>query len=198
MTVVYFIRHAQPDLNIHEDLTRPLTQKGLDDAKRLAQYLSDKGISQVFSSPCKRAYDTVLPFAQCKRVAITLVNGFTERRISDTWIQDFSSFCKRQWQDFDFKLPHGESLAQVQARNISALTPLLHSHSGTTFAVGTHGTALSTIINYYDPSFGYESFCSIAGLMPWVVRIVFKGTDCISIDTIDLLRQPQWQENPLV
>ena len=28
MTTVYFVRHAQPDLSVHDDLTRPLTERG--------------------------------------------------------------------------------------------------------------------------------------------------------------------------
>lgn len=34
MTTVYFVRHAQPDLSVHDDLTRPLTEKGLQDRKK--------------------------------------------------------------------------------------------------------------------------------------------------------------------
>ncbi|HAR84900.1 MAG TPA: histidine phosphatase family protein, partial [Clostridium sp.] len=28
MTNIYFVRHCEPDFSIHEDLIRPLTQKG--------------------------------------------------------------------------------------------------------------------------------------------------------------------------
>ena len=39
--------------------------------------------------------------------------------------------------------------------------------------VGSHGTALSTIINFYDKSFGYDDFENIRFLMPWIVEFSF-------------------------
>lgn len=31
MTHLYYVRHAQPDYSVHDDLTRPLTEKGMRD-----------------------------------------------------------------------------------------------------------------------------------------------------------------------
>ena len=44
-------------------------------------------------------------------------------------------------------LPGGESLRSVQERNIAALTDILTAERDKTVVVGTHGTALSTILN---------------------------------------------------
>ena len=44
--------------------------------------------------------------------------------------------------------------------------------------IGSHGTALSTIINYYDNTFGYADFQKNRSLMPWVVQFTFKGHSC--------------------
>ena len=35
MTTVYFVRHAQPDLSVHDDLTRPLTENLLKEKRLL-------------------------------------------------------------------------------------------------------------------------------------------------------------------
>ena len=49
-------------------------------------------------------------------------------------------------------------------------------------AVGSHGTALSTIINFFDPSFGYNDFEKIKHVMPWIVEFVFdENTKCTQI-----------------
>lgn len=87
-----------------------------------------------------------------------------------------------QWSDFSFKLSDGECLKEVQDRNISALNGVLKQYPGKNIVVGSHGTALSTIINYYDRSFGYEDFENIKLLMPWIVEFSFDelGT-CIDI-----------------
>ena len=48
MTTVYFVRHAQPDLSVHDDLTRPLTEKGLQDRKKVTDYFRDNTSTKLF------------------------------------------------------------------------------------------------------------------------------------------------------
>lgn len=40
-------------------------------------------------------------------------------------------------------------------------------------------TALSTVINYFDNSFGYDEFNEIKNLMPWIVGFTFEGKKCL-------------------
>jgi len=49
MTKVYFVRHALPDFNVHDDLLRPLTQEGTEDSKKVTEFLLNKNIDKVFS-----------------------------------------------------------------------------------------------------------------------------------------------------
>ena len=37
MTTVYFVRHAQPNYENHDDLTRELTEKGLQDRMKIVE-----------------------------------------------------------------------------------------------------------------------------------------------------------------
>ncbi len=62
-TNVYFIRHAESDNTVRDGRIRPLTPKGLADCSLVTNYLNDKNIDMVFSSPFKRAVDTVSDFA---------------------------------------------------------------------------------------------------------------------------------------
>ena len=62
MTIVYFVRHAEPNYENYDDRNRELTAKGLADRKIVTNYLADKGIEAVLSSPYKRAIDTVRDF----------------------------------------------------------------------------------------------------------------------------------------
>lgn len=185
MTNIYFVRHAESDHRVHDDMSRPLTEKGLRDCSLVSDYLDAKEVSAVFSSPYKRAYDTVSEFARRKGLEIVCIDKFRERSIADAWIDDFASFSMRQWEDFNYKISTGESLREVQSRNIEALRDLLTAHPNETVVVGTHGTALSTIFNYFDGSFTYERFMEIVGLMPWIVKLVFDGDKCVSIESID-------------
>lgn len=187
MTNVYFVRHAQPNYENHDDMTRELTEKGLRDRKAVTAFLMDKDIDAVLSSPYRRSVDTVKEFADAKGFPVTVVEDFRERRIDSVWIEDFDTFCRRQWEDFTYKLSDGESLGEVQARNIAALEAVLAQYEGKNVVIGSHGTALSTIVNYYDPTFGHGQFEAIRGLMPWVVKFTFEGKTCTVIEKIDVL-----------
>ena len=185
MTNVYFVRHAESDYHFHDDMTRPLTEKGLCDRSLVSDYLNDVDVTAIFSSPYKRAYDTVAELALRRGLDIVCIDAFRERTVADVWIEDFSSFAKQQWDDFDYKISSGESLRETQSRNIEALHKLLSSHQNETIVIGSHGTALSTIINYFDKTFSYERFNQIVGLMPWIVHFTFNGDACTSINSID-------------
>lgn len=187
MTNIYFVRHAEPNFNNHNDFERELSEKGLNDTKLVTDFLSDKSIEIILSSPYKRAVDTVRPFADNENLPVHTIDGFRERKVDNIWIEDFNSFVKKQWQDFSYKLSDGESLNEVQARNINALKTVLDKYKNKNIIVGSHGTALSTVINYYYPSFSCSDFEKIKGLMPFIVRFVFEGSKIMSITSFDLL-----------
>ena len=189
MTTIYFVRHAEPNYENHDDLERELSHKGLRDRALVTQFLSDKRISVVLSSPYKRAVDTVSEFAKHKKINIVTIDDFRERRVNSEWIPNFDAFCRKQWEDFQYKLTDGESLSEVQKRNIAALQSVLETYQGKNIVIGTHGTALSTIINYYDKDFGYCDFQKIKKLMPWVVRMEFDLECCVTITQYDLFKE---------
>lgn len=186
MTTIYFIRHAQPNYDNHDDMSRELSVKGLQDRKLVTKFLSDKHIDAVLSSPYKRAIDTVADFAESVNLEIEMIEDFRERRVDNEWITDFNAFCMKQWENFRYKLSDGESLEEVQNRNIGALDSVLEKYSGKNIAIGSHGTALSTIINYYDKKFGYSDFEKIKDLMPWVVEFTFEEKICMKIQKYNL------------
>ena len=114
MTTIYFVRHAEPNYDNHNDISRELTNKGLKDRRLVTDFLADKQIDVVLSSPYKRAIDTISEFAELKGIDIIIIDEFKERKIDSGWIEDFNSFCKKQWEDFSYKLSDGECLGEVQ------------------------------------------------------------------------------------
>ncbi|MBE5906490.1 MAG: histidine phosphatase family protein [Lachnospiraceae bacterium] len=189
MTTIYFVRHAEPNYDNHDDLTRELTTKGLEDAKKVTEFLKDKGIQVAYSSPYKRAVDTIKNFTDKVGLEIQLETDFRERAVGD-WVENFTEYSMHQWSDFDYKLSGGECLREVQERNIRALQNVLKENDGKTLVIGTHGTALSMIMNRYQPAFGYEEFLRIKDVMPWIVRFTFNDEECKMIEEI-----PTWSEN---
>ena len=156
VTKVYYVRHAEPNYDNHNDALRELSPKGLNDRKLVTKFLADKEINVAVSSPFRRAVDTIKEFADLEGIKIELIDEFHERKVDSGWIDDFTSFTQKQWDDFNYKLPDGECLQEVQERNVSALLKLIEHYKGKNIVIGGHGTALSTIINYFDASFGYE------------------------------------------
>lgn len=173
MTRVYIIRHAEPNFNNHDDLTRELSAKGLEDRKRVTEFLLDKNIDVAISSPFKRAIDTIKDFTDCFGMEIMIIDSFRERKVDSGWIDDFTAFTRKQWEDFSFKLSDGECLKEVQERNVAALETVLEKYKGKNIIIGSHGTALSTVIQHFRPEFGYEDFARIKMKMPWIVEFDF-------------------------
>lgn len=182
MTTVYFIRHCQPNyLNI-DDRQRELTEKGLLDRDRVTDFLKDKQVQFAYSSPYRRSYDTIKPFADEAGIPIQVVEDFRERAIGHVWQKPEADYISKQWADFDYHLSGGESINQVQQRNIQALEQIIRQHPTQTIIVGSHGTAMSAIANYYNPSFGVEDTLRIKDQMPWVVELNFDESGyCIAV-----------------
>ena len=194
MTTVYFVRHAESDITVRDGRSRPLTLKGMTDRHLVTEFLADKEIDVILSSPFKRAMDTISEFAEAKHLPIITVEDFRERKsdadhLSGNRSDEFWSFIEHQWADFRFTLSDGECLFVVQQRNIRALEDTLRQYPNQNLVVGTHGTALSTIINYYDCSYGYTDFMAMVNIMPWIVKMVFAGTALQSLEKIDLFQR---------
>ncbi|MCL2109955.1 MAG: histidine phosphatase family protein [Oscillospiraceae bacterium] len=192
MTNIYFVRHAESDFSVHDGETRPLTAKGRSDCRLVTEFLSDKGIDAVLSSPYKRAVDTVADFAAQNNFEVVKIDGFRERKSDSDWSRHhahFFDFIKHQWADFNYTHSDGECLADVQARNIAALNDVLAVYKNQNIAIGTHGTALSTIINHYENTYGFEDFMEMVNIMPWVVKLVFVGNECIEIQKINIFNK---------
>ena len=189
MTRVYFIRHAESDTSVRDGRIRPLTPKGFADRKLVTNFLKGKNIDIVLSSPFKRAVDTVADFANKNNFEIEIIDDFREQKSSSGMGRNNPKhylFLKHQWEDFAYSLSEGECLLEVQERNVSALNEVLMRYKDKSIAIGTHGTALSTIINYYDETYDFDDFMAMVHILPWVVKMDFDGNDCISIQKIDL------------
>lgn len=179
ITRVYFVRHAQPDFSHKNDRTRPLTADGEKDAEAVTAFLQDKSIDVFYSSPYKRSIDTIKNAALYYGKGISLDERLREREKGKD-SNNFGMFRKR-WADFDYCEENGESINMVQRRNIAALTDILKSNSGKNIVIATHGTALSSILNFYNPDFGCDDFLRIIDWMPYVIELDFSEEKLLSV-----------------
>lgn len=177
MTRVYFVRHAQPEHAWEEDRTRPLTEEGRKDSAIVLDFLKEKKIDAFYCSPYKRSVDTIADAAAFFGKEIITDERLREREKGLDG-NNYGMFQKR-WADHDFHEKGGESIAMVQKRNMEVLNQILSDNQDKEVVVGTHGTALSTILNFYDNSFGCEDFLRIIDWMPYIIELDFEKNKII-------------------
>lgn len=193
MPAIYLIRHAQSNPAIQDDRTRPLTAEGLRDTHLITACLRDRGIARILSSPYERTIRTVTHLAEALDLPIETDEDFREREAGGWHGDRFLDFVRSQWQDLDYTAPGGESLRQVQKRNMAALRRAMEKYPGEPLAIATHGTAMGTILNHFDPQWGYQSFLRILDVMPYIVRLEIDTEGrCIAREEI-LMMQKQWR-----
>lgn len=179
ITTVYFVRHAEPAHGHKEDKTRPLTPDGLSDSEKVTEFFNEKEVHAYYSSPYLRSTTTIQGSAEEKGLKITELWDLRERENGKS--ENTKDMIRRRWQDFDFHEEGGESLSMVQKRNREALSLILNREAGKTVVVGTHGTALSTILNSYQPSFHVEDFFRIIDFMPYIIKLRFRGEEFLDM-----------------
>lgn len=189
MTCIYFVRHAQPDRNVHDDKLRPLTDEGLRDSQAVTWVLKNKNIHYLISSPYKRSIDTIGNLAETLGMEIHTDDDFRERNAGKWHGDKFFDFIQKQWADFNYRIEDGENLSEVQSRNIGALKRVLTEHDGENVVIATHGTALSVILNYYYPQYDFECFKKIVDFMPFVIRLDFDGLKLLNTQVELVMRK---------
>jgi len=187
MTSLYFVRHAEPDHDWEDDRTRPLTDEGQADTAKVTEYLHGVRVDAFISSPYHRSYDTVKGAAGDKSMEIETDERLRERKNGP--LSDNYGMFQRRWGDFDLHEDDGESLNMVQKRNMEAILEILKNHDGENVVIGTHGTALSTIQNYYDPSYGCEDFLRMVDFMPYILRMDFEGTQFLGKEELLIVKK---------
>lgn len=173
MTNLYFVRHAQPEQDGADDRNRPLTRQGLVDSQKVTQVLHGLEIAFFISSPYRRSVDTLKECAQEHGLVIVTDTRLRERQKGPNG--DHYGMYQKRWNDFDFHEDGGESLRMVQKRNIEAVLDILKYKQDKAVVIGTHGTALSMVLNYFDPTYGCGDFLRMIDFMPYILRLDFEA-----------------------
>jgi len=173
MTEIYLVRHAKPDHSWEEDETRPLTDEGKTDTRIVADFFREIHVDFFLSSPYVRSVDTVRPSAAEKNMTIATDTRLREREKGRNG--NSPEMFRKRWANFSFHEEGGESLEMVQHRNMEALEEILEEREGQSVVIGTHGTAMSSILHHYDPAFQVDDFLRIIDFMPYIVRLTFQG-----------------------
>ncbi|WP_338543452.1 histidine phosphatase family protein [Paenibacillus tundrae] len=174
LTTLYFVRHAESEYVEGLERERGLTEQGKHDAETVSCLLLDESINLFYSSPYKRALDTVQGLADQVGAEIVTNEDLRERALSSSNVRhtNFQSAKRKLYEDRSFAFPGGESSIQAQQRAVQAISDILERHSGQKIVIGTHGDVMTLIFNYYDESYDYGFWGSTS--MPDIYKLEFN------------------------
>ena len=209
-TTVYLIRHSEatPKNNIknisnkddHQIMNEKniLSVSGEKRAEELSKSDELQMIDSVYSSSYVRALETAKYIALENDTIINIDDRLNERKIGIMKEMDWKKFQKLQTQDFDFKLPEGESLNQTKKRMVDAMKSILMFEVGNRVAIISHSTALSCLLsswcevgyNYENEillSFKGETIVDGTWTAPHVLKVTFEGMNPTNIEYLNIV-----------
>jgi 2,3-bisphosphoglycerate-dependent phosphoglycerate mutase len=181
ITNIYFVRHAHSTYTADE-LNRPLSERGLGDADRVTELLSNENITNVISSPYKRAIQTVDGIAQFYNLDIIIDDGFRERKLACNAVDNFDEAILQVWENLNFALPGGESGYYARERGVTSLKNVIYKYRGGNIVIGTHGNIMVLIMNYYNKKYNYDFWSKLN--MPDIYKLSFKDEILLEVKPI--------------
>lgn len=140
---------------------RSLSVSGRAAAEELVEHLAALGLSAIYSSPYRRAIETVQPLATYLDLPIHEVEDLRERTLGSISDTPFEQAVATTFADFDFLFPGGESSRDAQQRAVRAIEHIMEAHPNGQVAIATHGNLMSLYLNALFGEVGFEFWCSL-------------------------------------
>ncbi|MGN7356234.1 histidine phosphatase family protein [Paenibacillus sp. SAF-054] len=176
-TILYLVRHADSAYTPGRERERGLSDQGFEDVHRVQELLRNEEMDAFYSSPYRRAVQTVNEAALAAGKQLVLVEDLRERSLAEEHFcvkgEHFQDMKKRLYDNFDDAYPGGESSAEAQRRGVQAILGILDRHAGHQVVVGTHGDIMTLILNHFDRSYGYDFWRSTS--MPDIYKLEFEA-----------------------
>jgi 2,3-bisphosphoglycerate-dependent phosphoglycerate mutase len=154
MKNVYVVRHCKAEGQAPD---AQLTATGIQQANKLAEFLSDKNIDCIISSPFLRAYHTIAPLADRLGIEVVLDDRLAERVLSSKNHPDWLDMLRRTYDDLDLCYEDGESSNTAMSRAISVVMDVLSSGYKNAVIV-SHGNLISLLLKHFDNQIGFKEW----------------------------------------
>jgi len=158
MCTIYLLRHGRTESNaagrLMGHLDEALAPVGRHQAAAAARGLQGRGISAVYASDLRRAFDTACIVAEALQLPVTAVSGLREINVGD-WAgltqdeiqrRDPQTYATVRADPAGNGPPNGESEAEMADRVWQALDSIAAAHAGETVLVVSHGGPLRSIV----------------------------------------------------
>lgn len=161
-TLVYLTRHGETVWNTKKLMQgwkdSPLTEKGIKQAKQLAQRLSEISFDAIYSSTSDRAVNTAA-IIKGKR-PLQVIQTDTLRELSfGNWegktFDENERESPEEWRSF-WETPHlfssntVEHFSVVQERMVKTINYIVKQHPNETVCVVSHSIALKLLFDYFE------------------------------------------------
>ena len=180
MPTIYLIRHAHAEWTPSE--ARPLSTEGRVAAVLLAERLGPRPIAAIYSSPSRRAIETVSPLAARRGLVPALVDDLRERELTVPAAFTFEQAIAHLWSTPDVSFPASESNRTAQARGASALHRITAAHPAEDVVVSTHGNLLALMLNGLDSRFDYAFWQSLS--FPDIYALRLDGDTLVDLERL--------------
>jgi probable phosphoglycerate mutase len=147
------VRHGLPERGLTgPDLADPwLSERGRAEAELLAEFLADEGFTAIYSSPRRRALETVAPISAATGLPVLTLDGLAEfDKHSDEYLF-FDDLQKAGDPRYKACL-RGDLSAwntdypTFRAEVMEAITEITAKHVGERVLVSSHGGAMNTML----------------------------------------------------
>jgi broad specificity phosphatase PhoE len=166
VTRVFMVRHGATVLSAEDRFAgvtdAALSEEGREQARRLAERLSDKKISAVYASPLGRTVETARILAAPHDLKVQTCDSFREishghwegmrrRDVEEKFPEEMAEWEK---DPYTFAPAGGESGLAVTARALPALIDLVREHLGENILVVSHKATIRLLLSSllgFDP-----------------------------------------------
>jgi len=173
-----WVRHGEPERIAPGTGVRadpPLTERGREQAQRLAEWLAHEPLDAIVSSPLQRAVDTAAPIAASCGVKVEIVEGLIEYDSnSDHYIpmeelrvtkdDRWQAMVDGRWDQFGADLPE-----VFRARVDETVTDLVTRFAGKRVVAVCHGgvinVALGSVLGVEQPLWFEPGYTSLSRMM---------------------------------
>ncbi|MGL4801049.1 MAG: histidine phosphatase family protein [Cetobacterium sp.] len=171
MLRIYFVRHGETvwnTLKIFQGRSNsPLTELGVEQAKKLSQHLKDIDFKKVYSSPQDRALQTTKLLLGDKNMEITTTDEFQEINMGkvegiprEEFEKNYPIEYHNFWNnamDYNPSAYNGESYEEILHRVKLGLEKLIKENNDGNILVISHGVTLKAIFNIINEK-GIDEF----------------------------------------
>ncbi len=154
---IFLVRHGENQANLTKEFSHrlvdyPLTVKGRLQAVQTAEHLRTFPVTQVFSSPLKRAYETAEIIAAKVGGEVSVLEHFRELDVGSLETQPPSAATWKQhdaivwaWAegDHEARFPEGENYLELVRRVRRGYETMCRNRDGETLVLVAHGGSLS-------------------------------------------------------